>query len=140
MELELLKEINLLIERENLDRHGEYGYWIDPENGLNPVKMFGHDMWVIKRGMKNFKEAFANGFVRIIHQKPHQVSIEGRPQDIHRAARVLMPSTAAKDVEQFTIVEVADDGSQMDHAHNTFMLPKQRKELQFYLMGKAIPS
>jgi hypothetical protein len=97
-----LNEILLLELAEVLDRNASYGSWIDANSRkIFPVKKEGHTDFIRQKlGAKGVKlnepQIYQIGFkihlVRIVHDSPNELSIEGTGKDIQKIARMLIPS------------------------------------------------
>lgn len=131
----------LLLElRERLQRHGVYGYWIDPKNVPHEVMFEGHYDWIVennlvpkltKQQMEEqdlYRAAFARGYVRVEHAIPKEVGVEGRLSDINRAMPVLRPTLMQPELE-YVIFDVT--GS-IKHS-TAFNLPEQREGLRNHI-------
>lgn len=144
-----MKVKELLLElRELLDRHGSYGAWIDANTGkVYPVKeAYGHQKF-INRNLNKFEIpqpeyqsgvnsqvgfltiAFHNNLIRVAHERAHEINIQGKGEDIQKAARILIASIVQPDMDSAYINKKGGDD-------NRFALPKQRREaIQFINAG-----
>lgn len=103
-----LKQI-LLELREVLDRYNLYGYWIDSSNKLHPVGYFGHRKWIEDNIPKennrhiDYTDLFLDGYVRVIHEHPEELAVEGTREGLKRALPLIVPSLVQDDLEEIYI-------------------------------------
>lgn len=146
----LLRELQLLLElRERIDRYYSYGSWLDSRTGeTHPVPRFGH-AFVARRLMKKagvsetdpYSFAFTHGLVRLVHEDPSEIDIEGTGEALQAAAQYLTPSFSQEDLQMVIIAIVVNpyqgSGDDFDTISKIFVLsgPKERREATSYLRG-----
>ncbi len=139
-----MKLKQLLLElREILDRETNYGYWIGPDNKLIPVEeTYGHEAiageYMDSQGehyMEPYTYMFQNGFVRISHENPSYINVEGRKDDLKRVAHILAPTFSQPDITK-AVLERLDEEGIGKLAYNTFRLPSESGRAIAFLKGQ----
>lgn len=133
----------LLLElKEILNRHGAYGYWIGPDNVPHQVRMFNHERWAFENIYQHlpvekqngiYAAAFAEGYVRIEHETPDTVDIEGVRKDIKRILPVLRPTLVQRDVNRVIVSAKENPNATSPKEERAFDMPRDRTKLNEFL-------
>lgn len=137
----------LLLElREILDRYAHYGHWIGPNNEVHPVGGEQHRTWLrmnllpkldpqVSKQDNLYSLAFKLGFVRLEHQDPGTLSVEGFAKDLTRAYRILRQSFAQDDLDAVRVDVIPDRGASRDY--RIFYLPNDKSKLMSFFTSLA---
>lgn len=137
-----MKVWELLLElREYLNRHENYGAWIDSNTGkIHHVKNdFEHAEFIEQNFPESKKTdaytyALENGLVRVAFNKDKdELNIEGTPESIRKSARIILSTIGQEDVHRVNIAHT--DPKNWDRNERGFNLPNQRQEAQAYIRG-----
>jgi len=140
-----MKVREILLElSEVLNRQQHYGYWIEADTGkLHPVQDEEHVDYM-KRHLAGtgdhshankpphevYDKGFEMGWVRVNHNSPYELNVQGKASDIQQIARILAPTIAQREMESAYIDKVDTNKS------GRFDLPEERRSaIQFINKG-----
>jgi len=118
-----LNELLLLELSERIERHGNYGQWIDTKAGkaYPIVNHEGHQKmaaqllpalnYPMEPGDDTFESAYKNGFVRVVHSDNTEVDYTGFAESLKKAHPIIMSSAAQEDVEMVYIDVIENTGT-----------------------------
>lgn len=141
----IMKVIELLLElTDRLNIQGDYGAWIDSNTGrIYKVEPFKHEDAIRKiflyneikvpQGMINiYKFAFNHGFVKIEHENSESMDVEGNPDALSKASKIINVAINQPEMKTVIIGKVYPTSNNKD---KFFKLPEQLKQAQAYVRG-----
>lgn len=134
---ELLETQILLESREILDRHSNYGYWIDTtDRELVPAEkpyshyylLLNHFMpkWGIDKGTEELDEydAFDRGLVRVVHQPKDQLQVQGYEDNVKHVANIILATALQNDIS-VVVLDFLDEAG----GGNVYQMPQDKQRL-----------